>query len=219
MIWIIRLKTDGEAKKLWADIIDRKDSLQEALGKKGRLLYLAKRVGFNEASLFVHADDLNSVSELVVDHMSQLEGVSGTRIIHLFRPRFFPVPEDTYDMKRFVVSIKVSPSKHKEVYKKLLNPNLPDGLRKVYYAFTFHQYDEDLQYSLLAEDKESVDKYVAENINTMDGILKAEVYQAEKSKPFISYKQWLEYTSEGNSVPAWHHYMENHFDFVEETTI
>jgi hypothetical protein len=37
----------------------------------------------------------------------------------------------------------------------------------------------------------------------------------EKTKPFISYKEWMEYTKIANAIPAWNRYMENHFSFEE----
>jgi len=215
MVLIVRMSTDGDAKKLWSAILGQKNSIQSALGKNGQLLYLTKRVGFNEASLYIHTKDFNSIINLVTEHLNILDEVSAIRIIHLLKPRFFPVPKDTYNLKRFIISLKVHPRSLKDVYKKLLNPNVPNGIRKVYYAFTFQNNNEALQYSLLAEDKESVGRFIAESIQKIDGIIKTEVQQAEKTKPFISYKEWLKYTSDGNDVPGWHHYMENHFDFVE----
>ena len=209
------MSTDSDISKMWSAIVAQKDLLQSALNKNGQLLYLTKRVGFNEASLFVHAKDLNSIINIITDPLSSLDEISAISITHLFKPRFFPVPKDTYNLKRFVICLKVRANSLKDVYKKLLNPNLPEGIRKVYYAFTFNNYDETLQYSLLSEDKESVQKFVEESIQTINGIVKTEIYQAEKTKPFISYKEWQNYTSEGNNVPAWHHYMENHFDFAE----
>ena len=99
------------------------------------------------------------------------------------------------------------PKSLKDVYKKLLNPNLPEGIIKVYYAFTFQNNNEALQYSVLAEDEESAQKFIAKSIHSIDGIIETELHQAEKTKPFISYKEWLEYTSEGNDMPDWHHYV------------
>jgi len=78
------------------------------------------------------------------------------------------VPKDTYDMKRYVMTAKVNPMHFTEVFKKLLNPNLPEGLKRVYYAFTFHSYDDNLQYSFLADNEESAQKYVNEKINTVE---------------------------------------------------
>ena len=216
MILIVRTSTDGDAEKMWSAIMAQKNSLQSALGKNGQLLYITKRADFNEASLFIHTKDFNSIINLVTEHLNTLDEVSAISIVYLIKPRFFPVPKDTYNLKRFILSLKVHPKSLKDVYKKLLNPNMPKGIRKVYYAFTFQHNNEALQYSLLAEDEESVQKYIAESIQSIDGIIKTEVHQAEKTKPFISYKEWLKYTSEGNDVPAWHHYMENHFDFVDD---
>jgi translation elongation factor EF-1beta len=216
MILIIRMSTDVDAKKMLSAIMEQKDSMQSALGKNGKLLYLTKRIECNEANLYIHTSDIMSIINLVTEHLSTVDEVSAISIVHLIKPRFFPVPKDTYNFKRFIISLKVHPKSLKAVYKKLLNPNLPEEIRKVYYSFTFQNYNEALQYCVLAEDKESVQKYIAESIQSIDGIIKTELYQAEKTKPFISYKEWLKYTSEGNDVPAWHHYMENHFDFVEK---
>ncbi|MFC1591492.1 hypothetical protein ACFL43_03100 [Thermodesulfobacteriota bacterium] len=212
MVSVIRMLTEGDAKDMWAAIVDRKDALQSALGKKGRLLYLTKRADFNEASLFVHANDSNSVSELAIGYLAKIEGVSAVSTMNLYRPRFFPVPEDTSDLKRFVVAIKAEPSCFSEVHKQLINPNMPDGLRKVYYAFTLQHAEDDLHCSLLAEDEDRVQEYVDRHITTMNGIVSTEIHVIEKTKPFISYHEWLSYVAENNSMPAWHRYMENHFE-------
>jgi translation elongation factor EF-1beta len=201
------MSTDGDAKKMWSAIMEQKDSMQSALGKNGQLLYLTKRIEFNEASLYIHTADFISIINLVTEHLNTVDEVSAISIVHLIKPRFFPVPKDTYNLKRFIISLKVHPKSLKDVYKKLLNPNLPEGIIKVYYAFTFQNNNEALQYSVLAEDEESVQKFIAESIHSIDGIIKTELHQAEKTKPFISYKEWLEYTSEGNDMPGWHHYI------------
>jgi hypothetical protein len=206
MILIIKMLSDSTAKKMWDGILHQKDALQADLGKKGRLLYLTKRMGYNEACLFVHAKDSGSVIELILEHLSKLDGLSSICIAHLFRPRFFPVPKDTYGLKRFVVTAKVSPRYFGDVYRKLLNPTLPEGISRVYYAFTFHLYDDNLQYSFLAASEEIAQKYVAENINTIRGIIIADTHQIERTKAFITYKEWKKYTSENeNIIPSMNH--------------
>ena len=207
MILIIRMSTEGDAKKMWSAIMEQKDSMQTALGKNGQLLYLTKRIEFNEANLYIHTDDFLSIINLITEHLSTVDEVSAISIIHLIKPWFFPVPKDTYNLKRFIISLKVHPKSLKDVYKKLLNPNLPEGIIKVYYAFTFQNNNEALQYSVLAEDEESAQKFIAKSIHSIDGIIETELHQAEKTKPFISYEEWLKYTSEGNDMPDWHHYV------------
>jgi hypothetical protein len=196
MILVVKMLTDTTAKKLWEGLLRHKDAMQEALGKKGKLLYLTKRMGYNEACLFVHATDSAAVIDLILAHISRIEGLTAICIAHLFRPRFFPVPEDTYDLKRFVVTAKVSPRYLSDAYQKLLNPTLPKGISRVYYAFTFHLYDDSLQYSFLADSEETAQKYVAEHINTIRGIIIADTHQIERTKAFITYKEWKKYTTE-----------------------
>ncbi|MCK4908746.1 MAG: hypothetical protein KAS70_02500 [Planctomycetes bacterium] len=205
MISIIRVLAKDDLTSIWDEIIRRKDELQSSLQKKGQLLYLTKRTGYNEASLFMHVKELPAVSELITAQLSKIKGVSGIWVIQLFRPKFFPLPRDTHTMKRFVITAKVAPESLADVYKQLLNPNMPDGLKKVYYAFTFHFYDDCLQFSLLADKEETVRKYVADVLAKMTGVLKTNIYPIEKTKPFITYDEWQAYAKEGVSLAAWNH--------------
>src|SRR3989339_347396 len=107
MIVIIRMLTDDASKNLWDEIAHRKEDLQKVLQDRGRLLYLSKRKGHNEASLFVHAKDSNVINELITGHLSKVKSVSAIWVIHLFKPRFFPIPSDTIDLKRFVITAKI----------------------------------------------------------------------------------------------------------------
>jgi hypothetical protein len=209
MILIVKLQGDTNAKKLWDSIVRHKDELQAVLGRKGKLLYLSKRRGYNEGCLFVHVKDSGSIIELVVDHLSKIDGLASLSIAHLFRPRFFPVPKDTYDMKRFVITAKVNPRYFADVYKRLLNPNLPEGLRRVYYAFTFQSYDDNLQYSFLADNEELAQKYVNDSINAVKGVIIADMHQIERTKAFITYKEWVKYTSEEENITPGQYHMIN----------
>jgi len=215
MIYVIRMLTDCDPKKMWASIIEQKESLQHTLVNKGQLMYLSKRANHNEVNLFVHSFDSNILTDLLINHLGVIKEVSDISIYQLFRPRFFPIPKDNSDMKHCIVDIKVKPQHFTEVYKKLLNPNVPEGIRKVYYAFVFQQNGGDMQYSLLANDEDKMQKFVTENICAIEGVVRTEVYMIEKTKPFISYKEWMEYTKVANLIPAWNRYMENHFSFEE----
>ena len=212
MIVIIRMLTDDAGKNLWDEIANRKDDLQKVLQNRGRLLYLSKRKGHNEASLFVHAKDSNVINELITGHLSKVKSISAIWVIHLFKPRFFPIPPDTTNMKRFVITAKIKPGCLSEVYGALTDPNLPEGLKKVYYAFTFHLYDETLQYSLLVNSEDTLKKYLAEKVNQIEGVLKTEIHPIEKTKPFISYKEWQEYAGDDNAIPTWQQHMVSQFE-------
>jgi hypothetical protein len=147
--------------------------------------------------------DPSALSDLIVYHLSKISNITGIILHHLFQPKFFRLPRDTHSMKRFTISLKVSPSHLSDVYKKLIDPNLPDGLKKVYFAFTFHHTDDSLQFSLLADDEVKLRNYVTEIIDRIPGVIKTTVYPIEKTKPFISYESWQDYASQNASAPEW----------------
>ncbi len=89
MILIVKMLGDTNAKRMWDAIIRQQDELQSVLGRKGKLLYLSKRRGYNEACLFIHVKDSGSIIELVVDHLSKIDGISSLCIAHLSGRVFF----------------------------------------------------------------------------------------------------------------------------------
>jgi len=206
MIVIIRIHSQKEIKYAWDELVKQKDEIQSQLGNKSHLLYLTKRMGYhNEASLLVDVEDQAGLRDLIVNHLSKIKGVDGFSLHQLYSPKFYPLPHDTRDLKRFTVILKVDPSSLSEVYKKLIDPNLPAGLRKVYFAFTFYNLDESLLFSLLAPSEEIFKKYVAEVIDKLPGVLQTSTYTIERTKPFISYKDWQAYASQKLSALSWAH--------------
>jgi hypothetical protein len=204
MIVIIRIRSKEAIDPVWDEIIKQQAVLQKQIKNQGHLLYLTKRLGYhNEASLIAHMIDQAALSDLVVTHLSKIAGVESVEIHHLFRPKFFSLPRDTHSMKRFTIALKIAPAALSDVYKKLIDPNLPDGLKKVYFALTFHHRDDSLQFSLLAQEESILRKYVAEIIDQIPGVLKTSVYTIEKTKPFIAHDDWQRYASQNTSAPGW----------------
>ncbi|MBI4835618.1 MAG: hypothetical protein HY811_12465 [Planctomycetes bacterium] len=206
MIVIIRIHSQHEINHVWDELVRQKDEIQSQMGNKCHLLYLTKRLGYhNETSLLVDFEDQAGLKDLIVNHISKIKGVDGFALHHLYAPKFYPLPHDTQDLKRFTVILKAEPVSLSEVYKKLIDPNLPEGLRKVYFAFTFYHMDESLLFSLLAQSEDVFRKYVTEVIDKLPGVLKTSTYTIERTKPFISYEDWQAYASQKPSALSWSH--------------
>ncbi|MDI6788869.1 MAG: hypothetical protein QME51_10900, partial [Planctomycetota bacterium] len=104
MIYIIRIQSQGQPNLLWQEVLRQSDNLQDALGTKGRMLYLSKRHKYNEASLVIHAADPDIVGCFVANHLAKLKGVDGIWIINLLKPVFHLLPENSGTMKRYTVT-------------------------------------------------------------------------------------------------------------------
>jgi hypothetical protein len=191
MLIIIRIHSKGPIEPVWDRIIKQQEPIQKAFADKCHLLYLTKRLGFNrEASLFVDLSDESILGDLVVSHLAKIEGVDNFVIHHLFKPKFYPLPRDTKEYRRFVINLKVEAPYLTDVYKNLIDPNIPDGMKKVYFAFTFHQSSDAIQLSILSKSEDVMREYVATVIASLPGVAKTTVIPIERSKSFISYDTW-----------------------------
>ena len=200
MLIIVRIHSKGPIETVWDGIIKQQESIEKAFADKCHLLYLTKRLGFHkEVSLFVDVADDSILGDLIVSHLAKIKGVDNFVIHHLFKPKFYPLPRDTKEYRRFVINLKVEAQHLADVYKNLINPDIPDGMNKVYFAFTFHQSSDSIQFSILSKSEDVMREYVAKVIDCLPGVTKTTVIPIERSKPFITYHTW-----QGLAVKSFH---------------
>ena len=191
MLIIIRIHSKGPIETIWDEIIRQQEPIQKAFADKCHILYLTKRQGFsNEASLFVDVSDDSTLSDLVVHHLAKIKDIENFIIHHLLRPKFYPLPRDTKEYKRFIINLKVEAPYLADVYRKLINPSIPEGMRKVYFAFTFHHSSDCIQFSVLSKSEDNLREYVAEVIERLPGVVRTTIIPIERSKPFISHNTY-----------------------------
>lgn len=206
MIAIIRIHSKEMIEPVWDAVVREHHSIQSNLKDKCHLLYLTKRIGYHdEISLFVDVPDQLNLSELIIDHLGKIKGIDNFVVHHLLRPKFYPLPEDTRNLKRYTINLKVTPAYLGGVYKKLIDPNIPDGLKKVYFAFTFHHPEDSIQFSMLAESDDILRKYVTGVIDRLPGVIHTRVYPIERTKPFVTYETWQAYARTNPDSLDWSH--------------
>jgi hypothetical protein len=204
MLIIVRIHSKGPIEPVWDEIVKQQEAMQKAFADKCHILYLTKRQGFHkEANLFVEVSDHSILSDLLVFHLAKIKDVENFVVHHLLKPKFYPLPRDTKEYKRFVINLKVEAPYLADVYKRLVDPNLPEGMKKVYFAFAFHHWSDCIQFSLLSKSEEVLRQYVAEVIDRMPGVARTSVVLVERSKPFISYETWQSFAEQNPSAITW----------------
>ena len=83
------------------------------------------------------------------------------------------------------------------------NTTLPEGLKMAYVAYTFHLFGDSIQFSILADSEEALNKYLAEVVNKLAGVMKTTVNEIERTRPLVSYDEWKKYSSSHGIVPFW----------------
>jgi len=203
MISIIRLKSQERKEKICDYVMSQVNELQESIKGKGQLLYLSKRAKHEDVSLFVHMVDPDILGDFIAEHLNKIEHVTGIWVINMIKPVFYPLPKDTKNMKRFAITMKVFPENLKDVYRNIATAALPDGLKMAYIAYTFHLFGDSIQFSILAEKEETLNKYLTEVVNKIPGVLSTTVNLIERTRPLVSYDEWKQYSSEHGIVPSW----------------
>lgn len=203
MISIIRLKSQERKERICDYVMSQVNELQESIKGKGQLLYLSKRAKHEDVSLFVHMVDPDILGDFIAEHLNKIEDVTGIWVINMIKPVFYPLPQDTKNMKRFAITMKVFPKNLKDVYRKIATAALPDGLKMAYIAYTFHLFGDCIQFSILAEEEETLNKYLTEVVNKIPGVLSTTVNLIERTRPLVSYDEWKQYSSEYGIVPSW----------------
>lgn len=203
MITIIRLKSQERKERICDLVMAQMSELQESIKGKGLLLYLSKRVKHEDVSLFIHTVDPNVLGDFIVGHLNRVEHITDIWVINMIKPIFYPLPKETQNMRRFIITLKVSPKNLKEVYQNIASAPLPDGLKMAYIAYTFHLFGDSIQLSILAEKEETLYRYLTEVINKIPGIVNTTVNLIERTRPLVSYDEWKQYSSYHNLVPSW----------------
>lgn len=203
MITIIRMKSQEHREKFFDYIISQKEELQKGIEGKGRLLYLSKRAKHEDVSLFIHTLNPDVLGDFIADHLSKIEHITSTWVINMIKPVFYPLPKDTKNMKRFTITLKVFPKSLKDVYQSIVNATLPDGFKMAYTAYTCHLFGDCIQFSILAENEETLNKYLAEAVNKIPGVLNTTINLIEMTRPLVSYDEWKQYSSIHGIVPSW----------------
>jgi hypothetical protein len=203
MINIVRLQSQETKENICDVIMSQINDLQESIKGKGQLLYLSKRIKHKDVSLFIHTSDPGVLGDFIAERLNNIENITDIWVINMIKPVFFPLPKDTKSMKRFTITLKVFPKKLKDVYQNIAAATLPESLKMAYIAYTFHLFGDSIQFSILADSEEALNKYLAEVVNKLPGVVKTTVNEIERTRPLVSYDEWKQYSSNHGIVPSW----------------
>lgn len=203
MINIIRLQSQEKKGRICDVIMSQIHELQDSIKGKGQLLYLSKRIKHKDVSLFIHTSDATVLGDFIAERLSKIDHITDIWVINMIKPVFYPLPKDTSYMKRYSITLKVFPARLEDVYQKIVNAALPEGLKMAYVAFTFHLFGDSLQFSILAESEEELNDFLIQSVNGLPGVLKTTVNEIERTRPLVSYEEWKLYSSNHGLVPTW----------------
>jgi DNA-binding Lrp family transcriptional regulator len=158
-------------------------------------LYLARCFTHSDVSIIVDIKDTDALSRFITEGILNMEGVWDFMTIYLLNPHFFRIP-DNVDLEKtghFTVTLDVKSDKTEAVFNQIRDLASTDEAAISFMAYTFHSFDNDIIFSLLAPDISLAGKFVDEKIRTIDGVHDTFLWQLSKCKFVVPQQKWLDY--------------------------
>ena len=196
MMTIIMIDVEAGKEDLFDRIYKKYESFKnDYIFKKNKMLYLSRCFTHSDVNMMFEVKDYEALPRVFNEFLLDMEGVWDCQVIQLFNPNFFKIPKyvDLEKWGRFTVTLDVKSNKTGEVFKTVRDLAATDEAAITFLAYTFYSYDNDLIFSLLAQDVASAGKFLDEKIRTIDGVVDTELWELQKWKFAIPHEDWVKY--------------------------
>ena len=215
MMIIVRLAPKSDLNKIWNYVENH--IIKEESTKYVTPLYATQAEGMMSVGIIFDVKDPDNISHFVTESLSKCEECHHTNTISLMRPIFFPIPKDRpQKIQRYIIRIYTHPRYYKSIYDYLINYNYPKNLFPIYISYSLG--DEDIVMNIAADSPQTVNKFVRENIRTLEGADSAMFYPVVKAKRFASLEKLIEtqrkhLAEKAKKIPESE--MDKEFDWIE----
>ncbi len=166
MLVLIRLFPKGGLKELCSAIDVEKRDLY---WKDVKPLYAIREEGKRYISIVLDVKNLDAIQNLFLKNLGTIASVSQTRTIPIMSPIYFPLPKDhPKDLVHYMVFLRVEPEKYDDVYNSIIDLKYPKNVILTYISYSFG--DDDIIVSMLAEGRETAQKFANNKIGNIKGV-------------------------------------------------
>jgi len=213
MLMIVRLYPKTDISRVWHYV---ENELKDFESENVIPLYATQSEGMMNVGLIFDVKEADNLSEFITEEIVKCDEVHHTKTISLMKPVFFPIPKKKPEnIQRYLVRIYAHPKYYKRVYEYLVNYNYPFNLFPIYISYSLG--DEDIIMNVAADSKETVNRFVKENIRTLDGVDQSSFYPVFRAKRFAPLEKLIEeqkkHLAKTAKIPETE--TDEHFDWIE----
>ncbi len=192
MISIVRMMPKGSLKKLWKEIeldIDRFNS------NGIKPIFATQSEGRSHVSVIFELSNFEVLKRFLVENVHTLENVRQTMTVPLLKPMYFPLPEShPSNMERYLISIRADPQKISQIRGKLESMTVPGSLYQTFLSYSMGEFD--IFSSVLADSRETVQKYAEETFDNMDGMIHYNITSQQEILPLASKEERIQHKNQ-----------------------
>lgn len=182
---VTRLYPENASVNLWEPIL----SALKHLDVGGITpLYVSQRDDRSFTSIVSEAETPDAVMEMLDFDGLKLRGIRFHRTITLAKPVFFPTPSTGKKMRRYHLSIRITPAEVRGVHQSLRKAKPTPDAELAYLACAFG--DEELVGSMAATDYDSAKAFLLEHIGNLSHVLGFSISRVAHSKRLVDDETW-----------------------------
>lgn len=201
MIALIRLYPGNkeDAQEIWKYIEER---VGNAPRKGIKSLFISMQSKATFVSLFVQAEDVEIVGDLLVNEIGGCKHIVDTRTFPLLKFAFLPTPKKKVEKaKRYSIMIKTKPSKYYRVYKEVLDIRPSQDAFIGFVGFLLGDYD--VLVSLVSNSQKRAEEFARDRLSQIKGVEDIRIFPIKKSQLLISLNEWRMFQRALLFVPSW----------------
>jgi len=188
MMIIVRLYPKTDLNKIW-DFVD--NEMEKWSIKSVIPLYATQSEGMMSVAVIFDVKDPDDIAPFLTENLSKCNECHHSSTISLMRPIFFPIPKKKpVNIQRYVIRIYTHPRNYKSIYEYLLNYNYPFNLFPIYVSYSLG--DEDIVMSVASDSLQTVNRFVKDNIRSLEGADSVLFYPVVKAKRFAPLEKLIE---------------------------
>ena len=188
MMIIVRLHPKADLNRIWDFVENQMDKWSL---KSVTPLYATQAEGMMSVAVIFDVKDPDDISPFLTENLSKCDECHHSSTISLMKPIFFPIPKKKpVNIQRYVIRIYTHPRNYKSIYDYLLNYNYPFNLFPIYISYSLG--DEDIVMNVAADSLQTVNRFVKDNIRSLEGADSVLFYPVVKAKRFAPLEKLIE---------------------------
>ena len=188
MLMIVRLYPKTDLSRVWNYI---ETEIKEDSSKPYTPLYASQSEGMMNVGVIIDVNKPNDIASFLTEDIVKCDEIHYTKTVPLLKPVFFRIPKKKPEtIQRYLIRIFAHPLYYKKVYNHLINYKYPFNLFPIYVSYSLG--GEDIIMSLAADSKETVKKFLREQIRTLDGVDQSNYYPVFRAKRFAPLKKLVD---------------------------
>ncbi len=215
MMIIVRLFPKADLKQVWHFV---ENQIGAESSDKVTPLYATQAEGMMSVGVLFDVKDPDYIAHFLTETISKCDECHHSKTISLMKPTFFPIPKKKpKNIQRYIIRIYTHPKNYHDIYNQLANHNYSFNIFPIYISYSLG--DEDIVMNVAADSEQTVNKFVKENIRTLEGADSVSFYPVVKAKRFASLEKLIEQqkkhlTDKAKDMPESE--MDQEFDWVED---